>query len=91
MGFNEERIEIFQNHQTWLFSCRMRLKSYYCSRNVKTFKIWEFRGKIMFFLKNTLKNFRSTKLAKFFLDCVSDCPIAEELLKRSKVRIFGEN
>ena len=68
----------------------MRLKNYYCSGNVKTFKIWESRGKMMFFLKNTLKIFRRTKLAKHFLDCVSDCPIAEECLKRSKIDFFGK-
>ena len=49
----------------------------------------DFREKMCFLSINSLQILKSTKLANFFLDCVSDCHFEEEFLKRSKIGVFG--
>ena len=57
MGFNEEVTETSQNHWTKLISVRKSLKNYYCSRNVKTWKLG-ISVKMMFFLRKLLESFQ---------------------------------
>ena len=70
--------------------CRMRLKWYYCSRNIETFKLWVFREKLMVFLRKTPRKFSRELKKPIFSRLRLRLSYCLRALKMFKVLVFWE-
>ena len=83
--------KMFQNYGMFIIVtivCTMRIKWYFCSKNLKMFKNWVFFRRKCFFSKKSLEMFQNREMVKMFPESVSNGITAQEFSESSEFWVF---